>query len=55
MTTEEAITFDIWDCGTATRRGPHEWAYLGKVAQKYRCNRCHEIVTKAVMRELTNA
>jgi len=34
---------------------PHEWQYLGKKAQSYRCAVCQVVVTKAHLKAETDA
>jgi len=52
MTTE---TENIWTHGTGGAKRPHEWQYLGRVAQEYRCTVCQMRVTKAALKAATDA
>jgi len=46
---------DIWthDVDGITR--PHEWQYLGRVRQEYRCAICQYVVTKTLLKAETDA
>jgi len=46
---------DYWAHGTATSARPHEWRYLGRVAQAYHCGLCDTRVTKADLKANTDA
>jgi len=52
MTTE---TINYWTHGTGVNQRPHEWRYLGRFAQEYHCVVCQLRVSKAALRENTNA
>lgn len=52
MTTEE---INYWTHGTGDALRPHEWRYLGKKAQMYHCVVCQLRVTKAALKEHTDA
>ena len=47
MTTKTVNYWTHWE-GEAAR--PHEWRYLGRVAQAYVCSVCHLRVTKAELK-----
>ena len=46
---------DIWTHGTGNQQAVHAWEYLGRKAQEYRCKVCQSRVTKAEMKEETDA
>ena len=46
---------DIWTHGTGNGERPHEWQYLGRKAQAYRCGVCQLRVTKTEMKAETDA
>jgi len=52
MTTE---TVNYWTHGSGASVRPHEWRYLGRVAQAYRCAICQLEVTKADLKAATDA
>ena len=52
MTTK---TIDYWSHGTDANPRPHEWRYLGRVAQAYHCVGCQLRVSKAEMKANTDA
>ena len=53
MTTESPD--NIWTHGTGAAKAPHQWEYLGRVAQAYRCRTCPLRVSKAEMKVKTDA
>lgn len=54
MVNEAVINY--WLCETGPYTGhPHDWLYRGKEAQRYLCRTCQISVTKAALREHTNA
>ncbi len=56
MTTEETTTrSNYWTHGTAANRQPHQWRYLGRKLQTYHCIVCDMRVTKATLKEATDA
>jgi len=55
MTSEVGEKVDYWVHGPATNRRPHEWRYLGKVAQMYHCIICQLRVSKAALKGATDA
>ena len=50
MTKEKEISF--WRCSDGKR---HDWQYLGKVLQTYRCAECQLRVAKGALKEATDA
>ena len=46
---------DYWVHGPATDKRPHEWRYLGRVAQAYQCGVCQLRVSKADLKGATDA
>jgi hypothetical protein len=40
-----------WTCPNGE---PHEWQYLGKTAQAYRCKRCQIVSSKADLKTATD-
>lgn len=50
MTTTNEVDFRRCKSGEK-----HDWEYLGKVASAYMCNLCDLRVSKAALREATNA
>jgi len=52
MTTE---TTSIWTHGTGAAKRPHEWQYLGRKAQEYRCAVCQLRVSKTDLKAETDA
>ena len=52
MTSE---TESIWTHGTGVAKRPHEWQYLGRVAQSYRCVVCQLTVGKSELKAKTDA
>jgi len=50
-----AETVNYWTHGTGSAVRPHEWRYLGKVAQAYHCVVCQLRVTKADLKAATDA
>jgi len=52
----QASVDDVWNCTEGKFAGEaHVWAYLGREAQLYRCKVCHQSVTKARLKEATDA
>lgn len=54
MTSETETKDNLWTHGTGSAKRPHEWLYLGRVAQSYRCWVCQLVVTKAALKEGTD-
>ena len=52
MTTEDV---NYYTHGTAANPQSHQWRYLGRVAQAYRCGICQLQVTKTALKENTDA
>ena len=52
MTSEKVNYFTH---GTDANPRQHEWQYLGRVAQAYRCNVCQLRVSKAELKANTDA
>jgi len=52
MTTE---LVSIWTHDVDGIVRPHEWQYLGRKAQKYRCTICQHTVTKVELKAGTDA
>lgn len=52
MTTE---TINYWTHFTGKDARPHEWRYLGRVAQAYQCAVCQLRVTKGALKAATDA
>jgi len=52
MTTEK---LNYWTHGPATNKQPHEWRYLGRIAQTYQCRVCEMRVTKAELKGATDS
>ena len=50
--TTEAINY--WTHGSGKDVQPHQWRYLGKVAQEYHCVICALRVPKAALKEATD-
>lgn len=50
-----AETTSIWTHDVDGTVRPHEWQYLGKKAQAYRCAICQHRVTKAELKAGTDA
>jgi len=49
-------TINYWRCETGPKTGDvHAWLYRGKVTQKYYCTACGITVTKAELKEHTDA
>ena len=46
---------NYWTHGEGVNERPHEWRYLGRVAQMYMCIVCQLRVTKADLKEATDA
>ena len=55
MSTETVEQDNLLTHGTGANRRPHEWRYLGRVAQAYRCTTCQLQVTKAQLKAATDA
>ena len=55
MTTKEVVNDNIWTHGTGAAKRPHEWQYLGRAAQAYRCPVCQHRVSKAELKAETDA
>lgn len=51
MTTE----IDYWVHDTTVGPKPHQWRYLGRVAQAYQCILCQLRVTKSELKAATDA
>jgi len=49
---ENVATIDYFVC---PRGDPHVWDYRGRRLQTYRCRRCQLSVTKAALKEATDA
>lgn len=49
---ENDVALDFRRCPDATR---HDWEYLGKALQAYRCNACDLRVSKAALKGATDA
>ena len=52
MSTEADIMRSFWRCESGEK---HDWEYMGKTAQVYRCRGCQLRVTKAEMKQATDA
>lgn len=52
MTTENQ---NFWTHTTGAGAAPHQWRYLGKVAQAYHCVVCDLRVSKAKLKRETDA
>lgn len=52
MTTE---VVNYWTHGAKGSERPHEWRYLGRVAQAYHCGVCQLRVTKGELKAATDA
>ena len=55
MTSETDEKVSYWTHGTGNAKRPHEWRYLGRLAQAYQCVICELRVTKAALKEHTDA
>lgn len=55
MTSEALEKVNYWTHGPATNKRPHEWRYLGRVAQAYQCAVCELRVSKGDLKEATDA
>jgi len=51
--TEEKVNY--WTHGTGANPQAHQWRYLGKRLQVYHCVVCQLRVTKAALKEATDA
>jgi len=54
MTTEAEVKDTLWTHGTGAAKRPHEWRYLGRVAQAYVCVVCQLRTSKAALKEATD-
>lgn len=52
MTTDK---INYWTHGTDANPRAHEWRYLGRKLQTYHCVVCNLRVTKAALKEATDA
>jgi len=52
VTTEKV---NYWTHGTDANPRPHEWRYLGRVAQAYQCSICQVRVSKLELKANTDA
>jgi len=55
MTTEKSVTINYWTHETPAGVLPHQWEYLGRKAQGYRCVICQLRVTKSELKVATDA
>jgi len=46
---------NYWTHGSGANEKPHNWRYLGRVAQVYHCVVCQLRVTKSALKENTDA
>ena len=53
MTTEQVE--NPYTHGTGTAKRPHDWRYLGRKAQAYRCAVCQLVISKAKLKAETDA
>jgi len=55
MTSETETKDNLFTHGTGAAKRPHEWRYLGRVAQAYVCTVCQMRVTKSELKAATDA
>lgn len=44
----------VTDAVKCSEGGVHEWTYLGKLRQEYRCNKCGDTITKDRLKKETD-
>jgi len=55
MTSDTETKDNLWTHGVGTAKRPHEWRYLGRVAQMYHCVFCGIRVSKSELKAGTDA